>query len=161
MTRVLVGKRISVRCVKIDKIPNKRMVLDRPLKLAFKHKSKRRTGRLSDAHIDFLYERSTNQPKGISDIHILDIIRDRLKEMFDHDYEVIHDRPDVIRAKTLIGECSDTKPRIKRGKLPKIPRFSAAHGGQSLTMVCKEASVCYMETHSYEINSSWRRYESN
>lgn len=158
MTKALVGKEIVVKCVKIVPQDNKKMILDRPLKFAFKHKSKERTGRLSEAYLNFKYERGADSTI-VHDDKLIILIREKLNQMFGCDYEVIFDKSEILKGETLIGECSDTQPKCKIGKMHHFPEFSATHGGQGLKMLCKIAALCYRESHPYEINTPWRCYE--
>ena len=138
----LIGTEIVCECVTHNEIPNpnkEQMIIDRPIKLIFYHKSKKRTGKLCLSYINSMIKYINPHDKvsiSNSDERFKDV-KINLKEKRGFDYQLLF--KGKILGKKLVGECS----KVKRKDL--IPNWSAPHGGQRVTFSCNNFSVCYTE----------------
>ncbi|MCK4553084.1 hypothetical protein KAT80_02685 [Candidatus Pacearchaeota archaeon] len=142
----LIGKEIICECVKhipIDNPSKSTMILDRPIKVNFKHKSKRRTGKPCYAYVnsEVKYKSGSSEDYYIVKDMDIDEIKEKLKIRFSQDYKILF--TGEIYGKKLIGECSKIKDF-------KISHMSAVHGGQRVHLSCNIFSICYVE-HPHEM----------
>ena len=137
----LIGKEIICYCVKHNYLPNTKksqMIIDRPIKVTFKDKSQKRTGKPCHAYINSevkLIDKSKSIYVTIKSDDVEEI-KSNLKNKFLQEYNILFNGE--IYGKKLIGECSTYKEH-------KAPRWSACHGGQKVHMGCNIFSLCYVE----------------
>ena len=155
--RALIGKEICGQAVVIDEIEKKDMILDnKAIKIRYNHKSKHRTGRLCEAWVDKLITRETSESiKNENNQINIELIKLRLKDKFGIDYDLFFEDT-IIKGKQLIGECDDTKPKIKKGKKPHFSEFSHSHGGQQVNLIGGDFAICYINL-SGEPTTSWEK----
>lgn len=137
----LVGKNIICECVKHTPVhnPNKStMIINRPIKVNFTHKSHNRTGKPCYAYVNsavkFNLQAGTNffvSPE-VDTYNILI----KLNQKYNREYNLFF--TSGIYGNKLIGECSKIK-------FEDISHWSKVHGGQRISMHCNEFVLCYVE----------------
>lgn len=134
--KAIIGNEIIGTCVKHDIIDSKGNILNRPLRVRLKNRSKNRTGRLSEAYVNKEIKKIQNQ-EVFYKVETTLSIATKLKEMYKTNFDVQDNG--LIKGNHLIGECSDL------GKVTILPSYSSVHQGQRVPMKCNIFALCYVD----------------
>jgi len=129
------GEKIISLTRKYDPTKPSNMVTDNKIKLNLKRKGNKGGGRWTEAFVEKAYSVG-NSPKHIVFTKKKQIIQQKLKELFDLDYNACHEGR--IKGDYLIGECDKYKAK-------NFSHYSASHGGNKVTMESGNFVVCYVE----------------